>query len=61
MEPDHIHYFAEPVKPGYSILRQDVVIDGQLVISQNLGSPAPTLVVQTYVVSRGADGKVVLP
>lgn len=47
---DRIIYYAEPVKAGYSILRRDVVIDGELVpeLSHPVGSPAPTETVRRY-------------
>lgn len=45
---DLIQYYAEPAKPGYSILRRDVVIDGEVIpeLSHQLGSPAPTEIVE---------------
>lgn len=45
-----IHYYAESVTEGRSILRRDVVIDGEMVpeLSHALGSPAPTEVVEQH-------------
>lgn len=43
-----IHYYAEPVKAGYSILRCDIVLDGEIVQSFTVGSPAPTEVIKSH-------------
>jgi hypothetical protein len=45
-----ITYYAEQVRPGYSIMRRDVVVDGSLVpeLSGTDGSPAPTETVKRY-------------
>lgn len=43
-----IDRYAEPVKEGYSVLREDVVVDSELVQSVVRGSPAPTATVTQY-------------
>lgn len=44
-----IHYYAETVKPGYSILLRDVIADGEFIESATrVGSPAPTATVKHY-------------
>jgi hypothetical protein len=56
-----IHYYTEPVKSGYSIMREDIVIDGELVQSQATGSPAPTDTVKAYIARNyGPEGKLKL-
>lgn len=47
---DVIIDYAERVKEGYSVLRRDVFVGGELVpeLSGVQGSPAPTATVQEY-------------
>lgn len=46
--PSYIARYAERVKDGYSVLREDIVIGGQLETSIVRGSPAPTETVRRY-------------
>lgn len=40
-----VHYYAEPLGFGRGILRCDVVVDGELMMSYPVGSPAPFAIV----------------
>ena len=42
------HYFAEPLGRGRAIMRCDTVIDGKLVSSQTVGSPASMATVRAH-------------
>lgn len=60
-ERNMIHYYAEPVKEGYSIVHRDVVMDGEVVESIDTGSPGPTPTVEEYIRrNHGSEGKVYL-
>jgi hypothetical protein len=49
MNTSGIYYYAETVSAGRSVLRCDVVMEGRLVLSWRVGSPAPTDVVERHV------------
>lgn len=43
-----IHYYADPLGHGRAIMRCDIVVDGAMVQSYTVGSPAPLDTVRRY-------------
>jgi hypothetical protein len=53
-KPSYIAYYAEPLPHGRAILHCDVVVDGKLEQSYDVGSPAPLATV------KAAESKLML-